>query len=257
MSVMGPGRERGARVAFAAASGLSRLTRDIGLAHRAVVAHRHQHEQLVVEIAVRRSPSGAPWRAWRGRRARRGRPRCRLRSRRCGPRGPARGRCRGSSGRRPAAAGHDWPASCKHLVAFRRGAQHRIAGAAADVGRERDAHAAPRAAAPCRTGRSRETGSRSGRTRRPTGSPPAPRLRCRRDGCNGRTSSAARGARSALVDVEIGLRPRKELRRPGRSRPCSRRDASAHRRRGNSSASAPAASSCASVEVMAKRGVIA
>ena len=197
MSVMGPGRERGARVAFAAASGLSRLARDIGLADRAVVAHHDQGEQLRRRGRRPPSPSDAPSPAWRANRARRGRPPCRLRASRCGRRGSAPARCRASCGRRPAAAGQDWPVELQDLVAFRRGAQHRIARAAADVGRERNPHAGVAAAAPDRTGRSRETGSTSGRTRRPTGSPRAPPLRRLRDECNGRTPSADRAARRA------------------------------------------------------------
>ena len=71
------------------------------------------------------------------------------------------------------------PAERQHLVALVERAQHRVAGAAADVGGDGAAHAVAPRARRRRRARCRGRGSRSGRTPRPSRSPPSPPARGR------------------------------------------------------------------------------
>ena len=164
------------RVTFRLESGLARRARDIGLADSSVVAHRDQREELDVQIPVR---------GFQPMRHGGGRPRIENDEVGLLARFDRTDVLIKSEGSRVAES-HSieglrsrpgLPVELENLVTLGRGAQHRIAGAAADIGGERDPHARVAPAAPDRTGPSRGTGSTSGRRPRPTGSPPARRPR--------------------------------------------------------------------------------
>ena len=201
----------------------------------------------------RSSPCGAPWPASpRASSTTRSAKHAGLDGRRSRPQAERSARCRASSGRRPSSAGRFWPPQLQHLVGFGRGAQHRIAGAAADIGRERDPHRSRRIAQPRQVEQAaadEQIRRRAEHRDRPAVRQP-PRLRRRRDGCNGRTATVGPAGRSGRRHPCSWLRLRESRARPSRSRPDFPPDASACTRRDARATSAPAASSCASVEVM-------